>query len=1039
MSIYGSAVKNPVTTIMVFVAVIIFGIYSLVKLPIDFYPEMEFPAIMVFTSYTGANASDVERNISEPLENSLNIVSNLKQISSVSRDNVSVVTLEFEYGTNLDGAANDVRDALSLVTSFLPDGSEDPVIFKFSTNMMPILFYAVTAEESYAGIENQLQEKVINPLNRIDGIGAISLLGVPTREVGINIDPRRMEAYQLTIEQIGGILSAENLNMPSGNIEMGEMNYPLRVQGEFTESDQLRNIVLANFNGKTVRLKDVATVNDTIRKMSIDEKINGRPGITMMIQKQSGANTVKIARQVHKRLAEYEKTLPSDVKILKIFDTSDFISDAISNLSETLMFAFLFVVLVVLFFLGKWRATFIIILTIPISLISAFIYLGVSGNTINIISLSALSIAIGMVVDDAIVVLENISKHIERGSTPREAAIYATNEVWLAVIASTLTIMAVFFPMTMVSGMTGVMFQQLGWIVTITIAVSAVAAITITPMLSSRMLKLKSKTKKPGRFSHDKLILPILNRMDNFYVKTLQWSLHHRRTVIGSSVLLFFLSVILAVVSVKSEFIPQTDQGQITVEVELQAGVRVDETVKIARKIDTYIDTQIPEKDLVSTSAGSDDNAGFTALFMKSGSNIINLTIALIKSSQRERSVFEIADVLRTYLATIPEIVKYTVSTGDGAMGGSSNTVDVEIYGYDFKQTTALANEVAERIKKINGARDVSISREKSKPELRIILDQEKMSQMGLNTAGVSAMIRNRIVGLTASKFRESGNEYNIVVRFDESFRNSTSDIENIAIPTASGLVRLGDISKIEEFWSPPNVERKRRERMVIVSTVPYKVPLGEMAGNIQAEVDKLDIPDGILVDVGGAYEDLTESFADLGMLLLISLILVYIVMASQFESLKMPLIIMASIPFAFTGVVLALVITNSTLSIIAALGMVMLIGIVVKNAIVLVDFTNLMRDRNYELDEAITRAGRSRLRPVLMTTATTILGMLPLALSKAEGSEIWRPMGISVIGGLTFSTLVTLVIVPVIYRVVVRRAQRRASKETEDIDFMEA
>jgi HAE1 family hydrophobic/amphiphilic exporter-1 len=1039
MSIYESSVKNPVTTIMLFVAVIVFGIYSLVKLPIDFYPEMEFPAIMVFTSYNGANASDVERNISEPLEKSLNTVSDLKQITSTSRDNVSVVTLEFEYGTSLDGAANDVRDALSLVSSVLPEGAEDPIIFKFSTNMMPILFYAVTAKESYAGIENELDEKVVNPLNRIDGIGAISLLGVPTREVAINIDPRRMEAYNLSIEKIGAVLQAENLNTPSGNIEMGEMNYPLRVQGEFAESDQIRNIVLGNYEGKTIRLSDVATVNDSIRKMNIDEKINSRLGIRMMIQKQSGANTVKIARQVQKQLAGLEKTLPADVKIMKIFDTSEFITDSIRNLSETLMFAFLFVVLVVFFFLGRWRATFIIILTIPISLISAFIYLGVSGNTINIISLSALSIAIGMVVDDAIVILENISKHIERGSTPREAAIYATNEVWLAVIASTLTIIAVFFPMTMVSGMTGVMFQQLGWIVTITIGVSALAAITLTPMLSSKMMVLKSKAKIPGRFSHDRIILPWLNKLDDFYVRTLQLCLHHKRIVIGGSILLFVLSLVLAAIFVKSEFIPETDQGQITVAVEMQAGLRVDETVKIARKIDAYIDKEIPEKDLVSTSAGSDDNAGFTALFQKSGSNIINVTLALVKSSKRERSVFEIADAFRTYLSTIPEIVKYNVTTSEGGMSGSTNTVDVEIYGYNFEQTTALANEVAERLKKINGARDVSISREKSKPELRISLDQDKMSQNGLNTAIVSSMIRNRVVGLTASKFRESGNEYDIVVRFDEKFRNSVTDIENIAITASSGLVRLGEIGKVEEFWSPPNVERKRRERMVTVSTVPYKVPLGEMASNIKAEVAKMDIPEGILVDVGGAYEDLTESFSDLGMLLLISLILVYIVMASQFESLKMPLIIMASIPFAFTGVVLALLITKTTLSIIAALGAIMLVGIVVKNAIVMVDFTNLMRDRDYELDEAITRAGRSRLRPVLMTTATTILGMLPLALSKAEGSEIWRPMGISVIGGLTFSTLVTLVIVPVIYRVVVRRAETRKKKETEELDFMEA
>jgi hydrophobic/amphiphilic exporter-1 (mainly G- bacteria), HAE1 family len=1039
MSIYGSAVKHPVTTIMLFVAVVVFGIYSFVKLPIDFYPEMEYPAIMVFTSYNGANATDIETNISKVLENAFNTVSNLKQVYSTSRDNVSLVTLEFEYGTNLDDAANDVRDALSLYSSYLPEEAEAPVIFKFSTNMMPILFFAVTADESYAGIKDQLEEKIVNPLNRIDGIGAISLIGTPTREVAVNIDPRRMEAYNLTIEQIGGILQSENLNMPSGNVEMGVMNYPLRVQGEFQESDQIRNIVLGNYQGRTIYLKDVAMVNDSIKKMSIDEKINGRPGIEMMIQKQSGANTVKIAREVKKQLAELQKTLPSDVKIMTIFDTSDFITHSINNLSETLMFAFFFVVLVVLFFLGRWRATFIIILTIPISLIVAFIYLRISGNTINIISLSALSIAIGMVVDDAIVVLENITRHVERGSTPREASIYATNEVWLAVIATTLTIVAVFFPMTMVSGMAGIMFKQLGWIVTITIIASAMAAITITPMLSSKLLKLRSKRKKPGRFSHEQIVVPWLNGLDSFYVKTLNWCLHHRKTVIFGAIGIFVSSIILAVFFVKAELMPQADQGQVTVEIELPAGTRVDETVKIARKIDAYIDANIPEKNLVSTSAGAYDEAGFAALFTKSGSNIINITVALVTSSERKRSDVDIADNLRTYIGTFPEIVKYSVIAGDAGMAMSSNTVDIEIYGYNFDVTTALANEIAAKVKKINGARNVNISREKSKPELRILLDQEKMSQNGLNTATVSAMIRDRVLGMTATQFREAGNEYNIVVRFMEDYRNSITDIENIAIPTPKGYTRLGDIATIKEFWSPPNVERKRRERIVTVSVTPYKVSMGELANKIKAEVAKTNKPADVLVDVGGAYEDMGETFGDLGMLLLLSLLLVYIVMASQFESLKMPLIIMASIPFAFTGVILALIITKTTLSVVAALGAVMLVGIVVKNAIVLIDFTNLMRDRDYELDEAIKRAGRSRLRPVLMTTATTILGMLPLALSTGEGSEIWSPMGISVIGGLTFSTIVTLVIVPVVYRVVVRRAESRKMRETDELEFMEA
>lgn len=1038
MSIYGSAVKNPVTTLMVFVAVIVIGVFSFIKLPVDLYPEIEYPAIMVFTSYSGANAADIETNISERVENGLNTVSDLKQISSTSRENVSVVVLEFEYGTDLDAAANNVRDALGMVTPYLPEGAENPVIFKFSTSMMPIMMYAITADESYEGLEEELKEKLVNPLNRIDGVGAISLIGAPIREVAISIDPRKMEAYNLTVEQIGGILRSENLNMPAGTVDMGEMSYPLRIQGEFTDSDQIRNVYLGNYQGKSIYLSDVATVNDSIREMNYEEKIDGRPGVRMMVQKQSGANSVAIAKEVNQKLIELQKTLPADVKIAIIFDTSEFIQDSISNLSETLLFAFIFVVLVVLLFLGKWRATFIIILTIPISLIVAFIYLGISGGTINIISLSALSIAIGMVVDDAIVVLENITRHIERGSTPREAAIYATNEVWLAVIATTLTIVAVFFPLTLMGGMTGIMFRQLGWIVTITILTSAVAAITITPMLSSKLLAMKPLSKKPGWFSHEHLVLPQLNRLDNFYVRILRWCLRHKRIVVGAVGVILVATVFFGM-NLKTEFIPATDEGRLSASIELQPGVRVEETVKITRKIEEFIDTQVPEKRLVSTSSGSNDKAGFTALFQNSGSNIINVTLSLVTVSERERSTDDIANQLRDYLRSIPEVVKYNVVTGGGMSMGGGSTVDVEIYGYNFDQTTALANDLATKIGAIPGASNVIVSREKSKPELRITLDKNKMSQHGLNTASVSTMIRNRFLGLTATLFRESGNEYDVLVRFEKDYRNSISDIESIAIPTTQGMIRLGDISKIEEFWSPPNIERKNRERMVSIKVTPYKVSLGELAGSIKEVVNKADVPSGVMTNVGGAYEDLQESFSDLGLLLLLSLVLVFIVMASQFESLKMPLIIMVSIPFAFSGVVLALVMTSTPLSIIAALGAIMLVGIVVKNAIVLIDFTNLMRDRGNSLDDAILLAGRSRLRPVLMTTATTILGMLPLALSTGEGSEIWSPMGISVIGGLTFSTVVTMVIVPVVYRIFVSRTERRQKRESAAaMNFME-
>jgi len=1025
MSIYGSAVKNPITTIMIFLAIVVFGIYSLVRLPIDIYPEIEYPAITVFTTYPGASASDIETNISEPVENALNTIDNLKEISSVSRDNISVVMLEFEYGTDLNEAANDIRDAVALVEEDLPDGADKPNIFKFNTSMMPIAVYAVKADKSYQGIEKLLEQKIVNPLNRIEGIGSISIIGAPTRQVKIEINPRKLEAYNMTVEQIGNVLRAENLNMPSGNIKMGQMSYPLRVEGEFENSDMIRNIVLGNNNGQAIYLKDVAHVQDSIKEMTIDEKINGEQGVRIMVMKQSGANTVKIAREFNERLAELESTLPSDVKILNVFDSSEFIKGSINNLTKTLMYALLFVTLVVLFFLGRWRATFIIVLTIPIALIVAFIFLHITDSTINIISLSALSIAIGMVVDDAIVVLENIFKHIDRGSSPREAAIYATNEVWQAVIITTLTVVAVFLPMTMVGGLIGVLFSQLGWIVSITVVTSTIAAITLTPMLSSKMLRLMKNNGNRKR-SYYNTVMPMFNKLDNAYGKILKWSLSHKRIITIVSFVIFFGSLAL-LGKIGTEFVPQADEGRLSMVVELQSGTRVEKTASLARKIDGFIE-DIPEVELISASAGSDEDGGLIAMFTSTGSNIINYTIRLVDVDERERTVWEIAEEIRNELSGMPEIVNYDVTTGGTMMG--ENTVDVEIYGYDIDQTTILANQISDKIKTIEGARDIQISREKEKPELRVELDREKMSAVGLNTAMVSTALYNRVAGLKASKYREEGEEYDILIRFTEEYRNSITDLENISLQTATGsTVKLGEIGEIKEYWSPPNIERKRRERVVTISSTPYKTSLGELAANIKQEIDKMDIPKEVSIEIGGAYEDQQESFANLGLLLLLSIVLVYIVMASQFESLKMPFIIMFSLPFAFTGVILALYITNTTLSVIAALGAIMLVGIVVKNAIVLVDYINLMRDRGYVLDEAIIESGKSRLRPVLMTALTTILGMLPLALSTGEGSEIWSPMGISVIGGMVFSTIITMIIVPIIYRVFATRGERDKKK----------
>jgi HAE1 family hydrophobic/amphiphilic exporter-1 len=1036
MSIYSSAVKRPLTTILIFVGLIVMGIYSLVKLPIDLYPDMEFPFLTVFTSYPGASAADIETNVTNVLENSLNAVTNLKEITSTSSDNTSFMFLEFEWEANLDEAANEIRDNLNFVAGFLPEETEDPTILKFNSSMMPILFYAITADESYEGLEKILDEKIVNPLNRIEGVGSVGIAGAPGREIYIDVDPVKLEAYNITLEQIGNILRAENMNMPAGYLEMGSLDYPLRIQGEFPRSDVMRDIVVGSFNGSIIYLKDIADIKDTTRESKLEEKVNGELGLRMFIQKQSGGNTVKVAREVRAELEKLQKTLPPDVKIQPIFDSSEFIVGSINNLTSTLMFAGIFVILVVLFFLGRWRATFIVIITIPISLIVAFIYLMLSGNSINIISLSSLSIAIGMVVDDAIVILENITKHIERGSRPREAAIYATNEVWLAVIVTTLTVVAVFLPLTFVSGLTGILFRQLGMIVTLTTVTSTLAAITLTPTLSSLILKLRTK-KSESRYSYDNTIRKGLDWFDSFYETTIRWALRHKTMVSLSAIAVFIISMFL-ITKVGTEFIPEADESRISATIELQTGTRVSETQRVAASIDSMVMNDFPEVELLSASTGTDDNMNFATMFSSTGTHTILYTMALTDVGEREKSTWDLAEELRLKLEKYPEIVNFQVATTDAGMSFGGNTITVEVYGYDITETNLVATDLANRMEKIEGARDIQVSRDPSKPELQIVLDQKKMIQHGLNTATVSAAIKNRVDGMLATRLREFGDEYDVIVRLKEEARNSISDVQNISVATPGGqMVKLGEIAEIKEFWSPPNIEHKRRERIVSVSATPYERPLGDIAKDIQNVIDQLDVPAGISVEISGTIEDQMEAFADLGLLLLLSLVLVYLVMASQFESLKMPFIIMFSIPFSFSGVALALYLTGTTLSLIAGIGAIMLIGIVVKNAIVLVDYINLMRDRGMELYNAVAVSGRSRLRPVLMTSLTTILGMLPLALSVGEGSEIWSPMGISVIGGLIFSTLVTLVLVPVVYVIFARRGERDKKKLGEAYDFL--
>jgi len=1039
MKIYETSVRKPISTILIFIGVIVFGLFSLRNLSIDMYPDMDIPTITILTTYQGANAADIETNVSRILEDNLNTVENLKKITSTSQDNISLVQLEFEWGSDLNEAANDIRDVIGRTTTDLPDEAETPMVFKFSSSMIPVIILYATAEESYPALNKILDEKLVNVLNRVNGVGAVSLMGSPVREVQVNVDPKKIEAYNLSIEQIGQLIAAENLDTPGGNLDIGQQTLSIRSMGEFNSSDELKKVVVTTIDGKQIYLSDVAEIKDTLEKTTLDERINGKLGVRVIVQKQSGANTVNIAKEVTKAIDDIQKTLPPDVKLGVIIDMSDSIKNSINSLSETVMYAFIFVMVVVLFFLGRWRATFIIVLTIPVSLIVSFIYLYITGSTLNIISLSSLSIAIGMVVDDAIVVLENITKHIEKGSSPREASIYATNEVWLAVIATTLVVVAVFMPLTMLSGMAGIMFRELGWIVSLVTVVSTLAAISLTPMLTSLMLRAQQTHTYKGLGILFKPIDKFLDWMDAFYARMLTWSVRHRTFILLVAVLVFVSSIFL-LGRVPTEFYPKSDDGRISATVKLEQGVSVEYTMVVARHLDSLFKTKYPEISTLSTSAGtaSSDNA-IAAMQEETGTHIINYLMNLSDTKDRDRTIFDIADLLREDLDNIAEVVDYSVTAG-GSVGGTKADISVKIFGYDFDVTDALARDLRYKIREIPGAADVQLSREDMRPELRIIYDREKLSYYGLTTGTVSSYVRNRINGLTASQYREDGDEYDIVVRYAEDFRTSVDDIENIIIYNSLGRpIKLKDVGKVVEEFAPPTIEREDRQRVVSVDITLSGAAMGEVVKEVQEVLSQEEIPEGVFIELGGSYEDQQDSFADLFTLLFLIVVLVYIVMATQFESFRMPFIIMLSLPFAFTGVFIVLYLTGTPLSIIALIGAIMLVGIVVKNGIVMVDFMNLLRDRGMSINQAVINAGKSRLRPVMMTTLTTILGMIPLAVGAGEGSEIWKPMGIAVIGGLTFSTILTLIVVPVVYSVFgagrLKRERKRELKLVEELN----
>jgi len=1023
-------VKRPVFTLMIFIAILVMGLVSLVYLPVDLFPEVETPSVTVITQWPGASVEDVEGRVTRVIENQLSIVNNLDEVTSRTREGISAITCMFEWGSDLEEAANDIRDRLSIARRYLPDDIEEPIVYKFNSSSMPVLTYAATATESWEKLFNIVEDDLGDALKRLPGVGAVQVYGGLHRQINIDIDPLKLSGYGLTLGQIEETIANENLTLPAGNIKSGIIDYTVRVPGEYEDPDEAKDIVVKrNEYGGAVYLRDVAEVSDGFEEPTRLSGANGRQSVIFVVQKRSGANTMNVCKSVAAAVKEYQHFLPRDVKMVNLMDTSDFIRQSLRNVTETLMWGGLFVTLTTFFFLRTIRASLVIVLTIPFSLIIAFFFMFIRGWTINIISLSALSVAIGMVVDNAVVVLENIDSYTRRGVKLREASMYATGEVGLAISASTLTTVAVFVPLVFVTGMTGIYFGQLGGIITVTLMASLFCSLMLTPMLAAHMLKEDRERIGGGAIGRAlyRTSERVFGWVEEGYGRLLGWALHWRGLVCMAAFAIFCFSLALFPL-IGSEFSPDTDSGDLTVYFELGLGTRVEETSRICEEVRAMGVSMFGKENIVNSRWRCGDSKFGSS---KQGTHMGRVEFKLIPMDQREFSARDAGRRLIDVLRSRPEFVKTHMSTLNRAMGrfsGSGKPIVIEIMGHDLNETRRVAAEIKALCDRTQGAKDASISMDDGKPELLVKVDRLKASTLGLNVSDVVETVRTLFYGKEASDFREGENEYWIFMRLKESRRGELADILNSEVVLPNGRrVRLDSIAEVVQELGPLDIERKDQERMVKVEVDYFGRSIGDVTASIKEAIEKeIVLPEATRITYGGMVKEQAEAFADLIGLTVLGLVLVYMVMAAQFESLIYPLVIFLALPFAFSGVLFSLYGFGMTFNMFSFIGIILLVGTGVNNGIVLVDYINTLRARGENMADAIRQSGRQRLRPVLITTLTTVFGMMPLALAGGEGSETWKPMGVTVIGGLTFSTIVTLILVPVLYSLFSRNVRRR-------------
>lgn len=1026
MNLSETGVRRPVATLMAFVAVFLLGLIAWQRLAIDMMPEIESPSISVFTRWDGASTEDVEQQITRPIESALGSVTDLDEITSTTSEGVSRVTCKFKWGTELGEAANDMRDLLERAKRRLPDDADDPVMFKFNTANMPILGFSVTATENIEKMEDTVNDDIVDVLKRVPGVGTAEAFGGLERQINVHLDPAKLSAHGLSVAAIAAAIDADNQTEPAGNVKIGTVDYTIRVPGEFATPEEIGLVVVKRDGDKVVRVADVARVEDGFAEETRVVERMGRAGMMVDVQKRSGENTMAVARRVMEKLGEIRENLPADYSIDLVFDTSDMIGKSIRSVGSTVLWGGLFVVLVTLFFLRSVRTSLVIALTIPFSLIIASVFMFLKGWTINLMSLSALALAVGMVVDNAVVVLENVISHVSRGTGRREAAMFGADEVGTAILASTLTTIVVFVPLVFVDGVTGIMLGQLGGIVTATLVASVVCSLLLTPMLASKLLR----PPPAGRGAYARFYAWSEGRLaalERGYARLLSGALHARWLVVLAAVGVVALTV-WGFRSLGSEFMGKEDTGQLSISYQLPLSTRYEITAETGRRILEVVHRVCGDDKIVSEMLRAGGSGGFGG---GGGSHAGTIRLRLVDAKYRDRTADEYGDEITREVSQWPEIVKVFSNSGNFLnrilMGGGANLL-VEVYGWDLDETTAIAERIKRIAQETPGSRDVRVSQDMGKPELSIAIDRAKASAMGLSMQEITATVSALFQGDDASQYREGEDEYDITLRLAAPDRASIEDIRRTELPLpGGGRVRLDAIAQVVEGSGPVTITRKNQQRVVSVEFDATDArPEGDVMADVRRRVaEQIVLPNGVSVEYGGMIEEQEKSEKALTMMILLGVVLVYMVMAAQFESLLHPLLILFSVPFAFSGVVAVLHLTGTPLSMSAYIGMVLLVGVVVNNSIVLVDYVNLLRSRGRALREAIVEGGRQRLRPVMITTCTTVLGMMPMATSHGDGSATWRPLGLVVVGGLALASVVSLVLVPTLYYIAERR--RRA------------